>query len=323
MFLVLPSPEPFPNCQGSVQKPPAGDWATHGVSSLWHCVTLPLTTRSVILGCQFSQGAQGWLWACAFSPQAGNLTREAASRMWDSEKQPLTRQIAWWISLGSAHLCLPTGLQGWDTSQKLIRWARAEQGQLWTGLGEEKQVGWDWRGMAQGGAIPLEKPGYGPGRDKPLALSLFRITPNSSWSSHPYLSGLRCSSDFIPTLLLPSIYLFSSRPPGWYPTFVPVAPVQFNSVAQSCLTLWPHGLQHARPPCPSPTPRACSNSYLSSHWCHLILCHPLPLLPSIIISIRTVCNESVLCIRWPKYWSFSFSLSPSNEYSGLISFRID
>ena len=55
----------------------------------------------------------------------------------------------------------------------------------------------------------------------------------------------------------------------------------------------------------------------------LILCHPLLLLPSIFPSIRIFSNESVLCIRWPKYWSFSFSFSPSNEYSGLISFRID
>ena len=56
---------------------------------------------------------------------------------------------------------------------------------------------------------------------------------------------------------------------------------------------------------------------------HLILCHPLLLLPSIFSCIRVFSNESVLHIRWPKYWSFSFSISPSNEYSGLISFRMD
>ena len=56
---------------------------------------------------------------------------------------------------------------------------------------------------------------------------------------------------------------------------------------------------------------------------HLILCHPLLLLPSVFPSIRVFSNESVLCIRWPDYWSFSFSCSPSNEYSGLISFRMD
>ena len=56
---------------------------------------------------------------------------------------------------------------------------------------------------------------------------------------------------------------------------------------------------------------------------HLILCHPLLLLPSIFPSTRVFSNELVLCIRWPKYWSFSFSISPSNEHSGLISFRMD
>ena len=56
---------------------------------------------------------------------------------------------------------------------------------------------------------------------------------------------------------------------------------------------------------------------------HLILCHPLLLLPSIFPSIRVFSNESALCIRWPKYWSFTFTISPSNEYSGLISFRTD
>ena len=56
---------------------------------------------------------------------------------------------------------------------------------------------------------------------------------------------------------------------------------------------------------------------------HLILCHPLLLLPSVLTSIRVFSNESVLCIRWLKYWSFSFSISPFNEYSGMISFRID
>ena len=56
---------------------------------------------------------------------------------------------------------------------------------------------------------------------------------------------------------------------------------------------------------------------------HLILCHPLLFLPSIFPNIRVFSNESVLCIRWPKYWSFSFSISPSNEYSGLIAFRMD
>ena len=90
--------------------------------------------------------------------------------------------------------------------------------------------------------------------------------------------------------------------------------------------LWPHGLQHARLPCPSPFPRACSDSCPLSQWCH-------PTISSSVIPFSS-CLQSfpasgsfpvmlALRIRWPKYWSFSFSISPSSEYSGLISFRID
>ena len=89
-------------------------------------------------------------------------------------------------------------------------------------------------------------------------------------------------------------------------------------------SLQPHGLQHTRPPGPSLTPRVklmSIESVMPSN--HLILCGPLLLLPSILPSIRVFSNESVLHIRWPKYWSFSFSISPSNEYSALVSFRID
>ena len=92
-----------------------------------------------------------------------------------------------------------------------------------------------------------------------------------------------------------------------------------------CDTLRPHGLQHVRLPCPSPTPEACSNMSIKLVMPsnHLILCHPLLLLPSIFPSIRVFSSESVLHIRWPNDWSFSFSISPSNEYSGLIAFRMD
>ena len=99
---------------------------------------------------------------------------------------------------------------------------------------------------------------------------------------------------------------------------------QFSSVAQSCLTL-----------CNLMDCSQASLSITNSHSLlklmsiesvmpsnHLNLCHPL-LPPSVFPSIRVLSNESVLCIRWPKYWSFSFSISPSNEYSGLISFRMD
>ena len=91
-------------------------------------------------------------------------------------------------------------------------------------------------------------------------------------------------------------------------------------------SLPPHGLQQARVPYPSLTPRACSNSCPLSWWGHptiSFLCCPLLLLPSVFPSIRVFSNESVLQIRWPKFWSFSFSISPSNEHPGLISFRMD
>ena len=88
-------------------------------------------------------------------------------------------------------------------------------------------------------------------------------------------------------------------------------------------SLQPHGLQHVRAPFPSQTPGVCSvisiKSVLSSN--HLILCHSY-LLPSIFPSTGVFFNESVLCIRRPKYWSFSFSISSSNEYSGLPEFPL-
>ena len=101
--------------------------------------------------------------------------------------------------------------------------------------------------------------------------------------------------------------------------------VQFSCSVMSD-SLWPHGLQHTRPPCPSPTPGACSNSCPLSQWCH-------PTTSSSAVPFSS-CPPSclvsgsfplwLLCIRWPKYWSFfSFSISASNDYSRLISFRTD
>ena len=101
--------------------------------------------------------------------------------------------------------------------------------------------------------------------------------------------------------------------------------VQSSSVTQSCLTL-----------CSPQTTAHQASLFITNSWSLLklmsivsvmpsnclILCHPLLLLPSIFPSIRAFSNESVLHFRWPKYWSFSFSISPSNEYSGLISFMM-
>jgi len=100
---------------------------------------------------------------------------------------------------------------------------------------------------------------------------------------------------------------------------------QFSgSVMSDCLR--PHEPRHARPPCPSLTPGVYSNhmsieSVMPSS--HLILCRPLLLLPSIPPRIRVFSNELMLRMRWPKCWSFSFSISPSSEHPGVISFRMD
>ena len=103
-----------------------------------------------------------------------------------------------------------------------------------------------------------------------------------------------------------------------------LAPLQFSSVAQLCPTLQLHGLQHTRLPCLSPSPKVCPSLFTESVM-------PTPISPSLTLFF---CLQSfpasgsfpvrqLFCIRWPKDWSFSFSISPSNEYSGLISFKMD
>ena len=108
--------------------------------------------------------------------------------------------------------------------------------------------------------------------------------------------------------------------------FLPVNSTQFSSVTQSWLTL-----------CNPWTAARQTSMFITNSWSllklmstelvmpsnHFILCHPLLLPPSIFPSIRVFSNESVFHIRWPKYWNFSFNISPSNVYSGLISFRMD
>ena len=100
--------------------------------------------------------------------------------------------------------------------------------------------------------------------------------------------------------------------------------VQFNSVSQSCPTLC-DTMNHRTPGLPSITKSEFMSMSIESVMPsnHLILCHPLLHLPPIFPSIRVFSNESALCIRWPKYWSLSFNISPSNEHPGLISFRMD
>ena len=102
--------------------------------------------------------------------------------------------------------------------------------------------------------------------------------------------------------------------------------VQFSRSVVSN-SLWPHESQHTRPPYPSPTPWVHSDSRPSSRWCHPAISSPFPVVPfsscpqSLPASVFS--NESILHMRWPKYWSFSFSIIPSKEHPGLISFRMD
>ena len=91
-------------------------------------------------------------------------------------------------------------------------------------------------------------------------------------------------------------------------------------------SLWTHEPQHARPPCPSPTPGVYPNLCPLSQWCHPTISSSVVSFsswPQSFPSIRVFSNESALLIRWPKYWSSSFNIRPSNEYPGLISFRMD
>ena len=103
----------------------------------------------------------------------------------------------------------------------------------------------------------------------------------------------------------------------------------FTSLQFSCSVMSdsfsPHEPQHARPPCPSPTwsPPKPMSIELVMPSNHLILCCPLLLLLSIFPSIKVFSSELALCMRWPKYWSFSSNISPSNEHPGLISFKMD
>ena len=130
--------------------------------------------------------------------------------------------------------------------------------------------------------------------------------------------------------------IWSMAPSIYWPTFTTwvhksgwrclhAKSLQFSSVAQSCPTLRPHELQHSRPPCLSPTPRVHTDSHPLSQWCHPAISSsvvPFSSWPQ-SLPIRVFSNESALCMKWPKYWSFSFSIIPSKEIPGLISFRMD
>ena len=140
-----------------------------------------------------------------------------------------------------------------------------------------------------------------------LSRSVITFLPRSKW----LVLFLFARIILISYLIFQCLYLFSS--------------VQLSRSVVSD-SLWPHESQHARPPCPSPTPWVHQNPCPLSRWCHPTISSsviPYSSLPSIFPSIRVFPSESLLHIRWPKYWSFSFNISPSKEHPGLISFRMD
>ena len=169
---------------------------------------------------------------------------------------------------------------------------------------------------------------------EPSSSSSCSVMSGSLWPHGPPGSSFH---GIVPTRILEWVASFFSRGSSWpwnqawSPTLQADSlpsepPVQFSSVAQLCLTLC-NPITAAQQASLSITnswslPKLMSvESLMPSN--HLILCHPLLLMPSIFPRIRVFSNESTLCIRWPTYWSFSFNVSPSNEHPGLISFRMD
>ena len=150
-----------------------------------------------------------------------------------------------------------------------------------------------------------------------------KLMRNAVTCDSPGLSSNHAVSEFIVSaghkwLSSPTFLDWSRELHSWAIIFI--SSVQFSHSVMSD-SLQPHESQHARPPCPSPTPGIHSDSHPSSQWCHPAISSsvipfsscPQPL-PASVFS-----NESTLCMRWPKYWSFSFSITPSKEIPGLIS----
>ena len=144
------------------------------------------------------------------------------------------------------------------------------------------------------------------------------LKPMSIESVMPSNHLILCRSLLLPPSIFPSIRVFTNE------SGLRISSVQFSCSVVS-ESLWPHESQHARAPCPSHLPELLKPTPIESVMpsSHLLLCRPLLLLPPIPPSFRVFSNESVLRIRWPKYWSFNFSISHSNEHPGLISFRMD
>ena len=152
-------------------------------------------------------------------------------------------------------------------------------------------------------------------KNKVLARTLEPVSRNY-WGCKPRLLKPEC---FLEPALCSERSDHNEEPEHCPHTAIKSSLLSCRSVVSDSLR--PHGLQHTRPPCPSPTPGACSNSCPLSQWCHPTICLPLHLLPSVFPNIRFFSKEPALHIWWPKYWSFS--ISPSNEHLGLISFSMD
>ena len=156
-------------------------------------------------------------------------------------------------------------------------------------------------------------------------LSTFHSSPwcLTSLSEASFLEGRwswqeETANLFLPLASLPRLLK------GYYQLLPDIVSLLFSCCSVVSDSFWPYWLQHARLPCPWPSPEVCSNSCPLSRWCHPTLSSSVShflLLSSIFPSIKVFSNESALHIRWPKYWSFS--ISPSHEYSGLVSFRVD
>ena len=182
--------------------------------------------------------------------------------------------------------------------------------------------------MLKHSSVSVSVGSLGPGMHK-VCLSPLSISDGYGVDSKCYFT--------LPTVLLglllcPWIWGISSQTLQCHATKSPeLRTCRTLSLSQSVQSLVvsdslrPHESQHARPPCPSPTPGVSQTPPIALVMpsSHLILCRPLLLLLSIPPSIMVFSNESTLHMRWPKYWSFSFSISPSNEHPGLISFRMD
>ena len=157
----------------------------------------------------------------------------------------------------------------------------------------------------------------------------YQATNNTSLSLCFFSSTCLLASTVVPSPGWNSLWLCLHIPFFFFNMHMTIVKSQKVSVQFSPSVMsdsWPHESQHTGPLFPSPTPGVYSNSCLSSRWCHLAISSsviPFSSCPQSLPASGFFSNESTLCMRWPEYWSFSFSISPSNEHPGQIFFRMD